>query len=143
MRKLLTFVFGLFLATGATADGAEIKVISAKAAGLFLGELAPKFERVSGNKVNISYDEAGIVRKRILGGEAFDVTFLPAGWEEVRNTLVSDPVAIGHSDLGMAVLSTAPTPDTSTNEAGRFWPPSRLSIPIQRRVASLGFCSRK
>jgi len=91
--------------------------VSAKAAGLFLGELAPQFEQVSGNKVNISYDEAGIVRKRILDGEAFDVTFLPAGWEEVRKTLVSDPVAIGHSYLGMAVLSTAPKPDTSTNEA--------------------------
>jgi hypothetical protein len=52
-----------------------------------------------------SYDEAGIVRKRILGGEAFDVTFFPAGWDEVRKALASDPVAIAHSDLGMAVLS--------------------------------------
>ena len=115
--KLLIFAVGLVVATRPTADGAEIKVISAKAAGLFLGELAPQFERVTGNKVNISYDEAGIVRKRILDGEVFDVTFLPAGWEEVRKTLASDPVAIGHSDLGMAVLSSAPKPDTSTNEA--------------------------
>ena len=117
MHKLLIFAVGLVVATGATANGAEIKVISAKAAGLFLGELAPQFERVTGNKITISYDEAGIVRKRILDGEAFDVTFLPAGWEEVRKTLTSDPVAIAHSDLGMAVLSTAPKPDTSTNEA--------------------------
>ena len=117
MQKLFTLAVGLFVAIGATAEGAEIKIISAKAAGLILGELAPQFERVTGNKVIISYDEAGIVRKRILGGEAFDVTFLPAGWEEVRKVLASDPVAIGHSDLGMAVLSTAPKPDTSTNEA--------------------------
>ena len=115
--KLLTIAVGLFVATGATADGAEIKVISAKAAGLFLGELAPQFERLTGNKVTISYDEAGVVRKRILGGEAFDLSFLPAGWEEVRKALASDPVAIAHSDLGMAVLSTVPKPDTSTNEA--------------------------
>ena len=117
MHKLFTFAVGVFVAIGATAEGAEIKIISAKAAGLFLKELAPQFERVTGNKVIISYDEAGIVRKRILGGEALDVTFLPAGWEEVRKLLASDPVAIGHSDLGMALLSTVPKPDTSTNEA--------------------------
>jgi len=117
VHKLFTFAVGVFVAIGATAEGAEIKIISAKAAGLFLKELAPQFERVTGNKVIISYDEAGIVRKRILGGEALDVTFLPAGWEEVRKLLASDPVAIGHSDLGMALLSTVPKPDTSTNEA--------------------------
>jgi molybdate transport system substrate-binding protein len=117
VRRLLAIAVELFVATGATADGAEIKVISAKAAGLFLRELAPEFELVTGNKVTISYDEAGIVRKRILGGEAFDVTLLPAGWVEVRKALASNPVAIAHSDLGMAVLSTAPKPDTSTSEA--------------------------
>jgi molybdate transport system substrate-binding protein len=117
MHKLLTLVVGLFVVPAVSAHGAEIKIISAKAAGLFLGELAPQFERATGNKVNISYDEAGIVRRRILGGEDFDVTFLPAGWEEVRKSLASDPVAVGHSDLGMAVLSTAPKPDTTTNEA--------------------------
>ena len=41
MRKLIAVAVGLFVATGATADGAEIKVISAKAAGLFLGETRP------------------------------------------------------------------------------------------------------
>ena len=116
-KLLLAFAVGLLVATAVAADGAEIKIISAKAAGLFLGELAPQFERATGNKVSISYDEAGIVRRRILGGEDFDVTFLPAGWEEVRKALANDPVAIGHSDLGMAVLSTAPKPDTSTNDA--------------------------
>ena len=116
MRRLLAIAVAFFV-TGTTADGAEIKVISAKAAGLFLGELAPQFERATGNKVTISYDEAGIVRKRIISGEAFDVTVLPAGWDQVRKTLASDPVTIAHSDLGMAVLSTAPKPDTSTSEA--------------------------
>jgi len=117
MNKLVAFTVGLFVAAGATADAAEIKIISAKAAGLILDELAPQFERATNNKVSISYDEAGIVRKRILGGEAFDVTFLPAGWGEVRGKITSDPIAIGHSDLGMAVLSTVPKPDTSSNEA--------------------------
>jgi hypothetical protein len=103
---------------------------------LFLRELAPQFERVTGNKVTISHDEAGVVRKRILGGEAFDVTFLPVGWEEIRKTLASDPVAIGHSDLGMAVLSTAPSPTPARirQQSECCWPSSRLFTPIQRRA---------
>ena len=53
VRKLLAIAVGLFVAIGAMAGGAEIKIISAKAAGLFLGELAPQFERVTGNRVTI------------------------------------------------------------------------------------------
>jgi molybdate transport system substrate-binding protein len=143
VNKLVAFAVGLFVAAGATADAAEIKIISAKAAGLILDELAPQFERATNNKVSISYDEAGIVRKRIMGGETFNVTFLPAGWEQVRGKIISDPIAIGHSDLGMAVLSTVPKPDTSSNEATkRTLLSSRSSIPIPRRAASLEFCSR-
>jgi molybdate transport system substrate-binding protein len=117
MHKLAAFTVGLLIAAEAAANAAEIRILSAKAAGLILEELAPQFERVSHNKVTISYDEAGIVRQRILGGEAFDATFLPAGWNEVRAKIAGDPIAIGHTDLGMAVLAAVPKPDTSSNEA--------------------------
>jgi molybdate transport system substrate-binding protein len=118
MHKLVAFTVGLLTATGA-ANAAEIKVLSAKAARLILEELAPQFERVTNNKVTINYDEAGIVRQRILRGETFDVTFLPAGWDEVRPKIAGAPIAIGHTDLRMAVLATMPKPDTSSNDAAK------------------------
>src|SRR5712691_7909547 len=31
--------------------------------------------------------------------------------------IAGDPIAIGHTDLGMAVLATVPKPDTSSNDA--------------------------
>src|SRR5262245_66180932 len=108
MNKLVAFTVGLFVAAGATADAAEIKIISAKAAGLILDELAPQFERATNNKVSISYDEAGIVRKRILGGEAFDVTFLPAGGGEGRGKINNEQKANGKFKLGAVWPSTLP-----------------------------------
>ena len=98
-----------------TASAAEIKVLSANGAKLILTALVPEFERTTNNKVTIDYGEARIVRNRILDGEAFDVTFRPAGWEELREKIVGDPVGIGHTDLGMAVLANTPKPDTTSS----------------------------
>lgn len=117
MYKLNVFTVGLLMATGASVNAAEIKVVSANGARLILEALAPQFERETNNKVTISYNEAGILRKRILDGEAFDVTFLPSGWDELRGKISGAPVGIGHTDLGMAVLASMPKPDTSTNDA--------------------------
>jgi|ERR1051325_2838386 molybdate transport system substrate-binding protein len=117
MRKLSLLGLGLLLLTGAGAKAAEIAVISANGARLILEALTPGFERATGNKLTISYGEAGILRKRILDGEAFDVALLPAGWDEIRAKLSGDPVAIGHTDFGMAVSANAPKPDTSSSDA--------------------------
>ena len=54
MCKLLTFAIGLFVAAGTTANSAEIKIISAKAAGLILGVLAPQFEQTKATKLPLA-----------------------------------------------------------------------------------------
>jgi molybdate transport system substrate-binding protein len=110
---------GLVLMTMAGASAAEVRVLSAKGASLFLDELASQFERATGNKVSISYGEAGIIRKRLLAGEACDLTIVPAGWDTIRGKIVGDPVPIAHADLGMGVLANVPKPNISTNDAAR------------------------
>jgi molybdate transport system substrate-binding protein len=117
MHKLTAFVVGLLIVTGASVNAAEIKVLSANGAKLILEALVPQFERETNSKVVISYNEAGILRKRILDGEDFDVTFLPAGWDELRGKVSGQFVAIAHTDFGMAVAASMPKPDTNTNEA--------------------------
>jgi molybdate transport system substrate-binding protein len=104
-----------FLA-GASAQAAEIKVLSANGAKLILEALVPQFESETNNKVTTSYDEGGVLRKRIRDGEAFDVTFLPAGWDEIEDNIDGDPIAIANAELGMAVLADAPMPDTSSSD---------------------------
>jgi len=117
VHRLSVFAIGMLVAASAGANAAELKVLSAKAPRQFLEELVPQFERATNHKVIVSYDEAGIVRKRILDGDAFDVTVLPAGWDEVRAKIAGDPIGIGHTDFGMAVLASVPKPDTSSNDA--------------------------
>ena len=62
---------------GAVANAAEVKVLPSVALTSALNELAPQFERATGNKVTIGYSLAADVRKRILEGETADVIILP------------------------------------------------------------------
>jgi molybdate transport system substrate-binding protein len=116
--KFLSIASGVALTflAGASAQAAEIKVLSANGAKLILEALVPQFESETNNKVTTSYDEGGVLRKRILDGEAFDVTFLPAGWDEIEDNIDGDPIAIANAELGMAVLADAPMPDTSSSD---------------------------
>jgi molybdate transport system substrate-binding protein len=96
------------------SEAAEVKVLSAFGAKLIVDELIPEFERASGHKVTVAYGQAGAMRKRILDGEPFDLTILPAGWNEIQGKLVAQPLAIVHADLGMAVRAGDAKPDTDT-----------------------------
>jgi len=114
MHKAFVFGVGLLVTLVTNASAAEIHVLSANAAKLLIEDLVPPFERLTKNTVIVSYDEPGIIRQRILAGEKFDLTILPTGWDEVRRKLAHAPVAIGHTDFGMAVAATTPKPDTSS-----------------------------
>ena len=100
-----------------SSNTAEIKVLSANGVTLILDELATSFEQSTNNKLTIRYDEAGVIRREILKGDYFDVTILPAGWDEIRSKIAGDPIAIAHADLGIGVLATVPRPDTGSNDA--------------------------
>src|SRR4051794_3885879 len=69
-------LFCYFASTGAP-HAAEIKVLSVNGVKLVLPDLVSNFERGTGHKVTVSLGEAGVLRKRIEDGEAFDVAILP------------------------------------------------------------------
>jgi molybdate transport system substrate-binding protein len=118
-HKLLSITLAVVvvLITAASAKAAEIRVLSANGARLMLEALVPQFESETNHRVTTEYGEAGVLRGRILEGEDFDVTVLPSGWAELRGMIADDPVAIAHTDFGMAVLADVPTPDTSSSDA--------------------------
>ena len=67
-------LFSAFVTTqGAGADAAEVKVLTSVALTSALDELAPQFERATGNKLAIGYGLIAEIRKRILDGESADV----------------------------------------------------------------------
>jgi molybdate transport system substrate-binding protein len=106
-------------ASGAAA--AEIKVLTAGAFKQVLLALVPDFEKQSGHKVIVDNGTAGQLKKRIEGGEAFDVAVItPAVVDE---QIAKGKIAAGSRrnlasvGVGVVVKQGAPKPDTSTVEA--------------------------
>jgi molybdate transport system substrate-binding protein len=58
------------------AQAADLKVLSAGALRLLMQELAPDFEKTSGNRLVLDFATAGGVEQRIAAGEAVDVAIL-------------------------------------------------------------------
>jgi molybdate transport system substrate-binding protein len=106
---------------GAGAEAAEIKVLTSVALTSALDELAPQFERATGNKLNIGYSLIADIKKRIIAGETADVIILsrPA----MDDLQKQDKIAPGsiadvvETPLAVAVRAGAPKPDISSADA--------------------------
>jgi molybdate transport system substrate-binding protein len=106
-------------ATGA-AMAAEIRVLSAGAVEPGLRAAAAAFRKQSGDDVNITFNTAPEIRKRIVGGDAFDVVIAPpAALDEFAGSgkVTTDRVNLGRVGLGVAVRPGAPVPDISSSDA--------------------------
>jgi len=60
----------------AVADPVEISVLTSVALTSALDELAPQYERASGNKLKIGYSLIADIKKRVIAGETADVIML-------------------------------------------------------------------
>jgi molybdate transport system substrate-binding protein len=114
-------VIALLLCTFAgAAVGAEISVLSAGAVEPGLRAAAGAYARQSGNGVKITFNTAPEIRKRIEGGETFDVVLAPpAALDEFAKAgkITPDQVSLGKVGLGVAVRPGADLPDISSTEA--------------------------
>jgi molybdate transport system substrate-binding protein len=103
------------------SQAAELKVLTSVALTNALNELAPIFEKGTGNKLTINYDLAAVQRKRVLDGERADVIILtPAMMEELakQNKLApGNIVNIAGTPVAVAVRTGAPKPEISTADA--------------------------
>src|SRR5262249_60314900 len=86
-----------------------------------LGELVPRFEQSSGQKVIITYAPALALADRLKHGEATDVALVgePAASELVKLGIFApgSKVAIARVGVGVFVRKGDPKPDISTSEA--------------------------
>ena len=109
---------GLITAQGVAA--AEVKVLTAGAMKQVVLAVVPQFEQQTGHKVTVSNDTAGVLQKRIDGGEAFDLAIITPA--VVDDLITKGKIATPRTDLarvgvGVAVKSGTPAPDISTVEA--------------------------
>jgi len=117
VHRAAGFVIAL-LAVSTCAQAADIKVLSGNGAKAAVSELAAQFERASGHKVSIRFEVNVATKRRIEGGEAFDVAILnpPVLDDLIRQGRVvrETRAVIGRAGIGVGVREGAPKPDIST-----------------------------
>ena len=74
---VLVSVSSVFFDKGSVASAAEINVLSASGMREVMTELHAALERAAGQRVTMSFAEAGDLRRRIREGEVGDVIVLP------------------------------------------------------------------
>src|SRR5260221_11440188 len=129
------------LTTGA-AMAAEIRVLSAGAVGPGLRAAAAAFKKQSGHDVNIAFNTAPEIRKRIGGGEAFDVVIAPpAALDEFAGAgkVAAERANLGRVGMGVAVRPGAPVPDISSGGALKRSVLAADSVGFNRASSGLYF----
>ncbi len=102
------------------AQAAEIRVLASTAVKTTLEELGPQFEKATGNKVDLEFAPAAVLKVKIEQGAAFDVAILTA---PVTDALAGEGkidavrTTIAHSGIGVAIHKGAAKPDIGTTEA--------------------------
>ena len=105
----------------AVAPAPTVKVLTSVALTSALDELAPQFERTTGNKVTIGYSLMADIKKRVLAGEGADVIILsrPAMDElQKQGKLAPGTIAnIASTPVAVAVRAGASKPDIGSGDA--------------------------
>lgn len=122
-RRIAQIMIGLLALAALSQRGtaAEIKVLTAGAMRGVLAELLPPFEKATGHAVTLDNATAGVLAKRIEGGEAFDVAIIPPkvvdGLTGKGRLLRDGRADVAKVGIGVAVKEGAAVPDIGTVDA--------------------------
>src|SRR6185312_15144655 len=112
-RGLIVFALALS-GFASSAFAAEVKVLTAGAFKQVVLELVPDYEKQTGNKVVVDNDTAGALKKRIEGGEAFDVAVITPGVVDelagAGKIAAGSRVNVASVGVGVVVKDGAPKP---------------------------------
>jgi molybdate transport system substrate-binding protein len=104
-----------------STDGAmEIVVIGPTGARMSVEQLAPGFEAKTGYKIKGTFAASGLIKKKVIDGEPFDVSILlmPIVDALATGNLVESSVQrLASVPIALAIKKGAPRPDVSTPEA--------------------------
>ena len=120
---------------------AEIKVLTSVALTSALGELAPQYERATGNKLKIGYSLIADIKKRIIAGETADVIILSRPvMEELQKQDKFAPVAsemlrVRRSHWRYVQVRRNRTSARSTRLSVRCSLPNLLSMQTRQKAA--------
>jgi molybdate transport system substrate-binding protein len=105
----------------AVAEPVEVTVLTSVALTSAMDELAPQFERATGNKLKIGYSLIADIKKRVIAGESADVIMLsrPA-MDDLRKQDKFAPgsvIDVAGTPVAIAAKAGAPKPDISSADA--------------------------
>ncbi|MBV9686583.1 MAG: substrate-binding domain-containing protein, partial [Alphaproteobacteria bacterium] len=119
--QLLVAILALISGFSAEVAGAEIKVLCSGAMRGVLQQLAPVFEKSSGNKLIIEYATAGKVEEKVAANDAIDVAVLTKPRAEklvhAAKLVGGTTTGVARVPIGLAVKKGSPHPDISSVEA--------------------------
>jgi molybdate transport system substrate-binding protein len=100
------------------ANAETITVLSSNGFRAVLQELAPQFEKATGNQLAVTFSVAAELKKRIDGGEVFDLAILtPTLMDDLikQGTIVrGSRTALARTGMAIAVRRGATKPDVHT-----------------------------
>lgn len=119
-------------------SGIEIKVVSTTAMKTVFEDLAPAFERATGNRTSVELGPSLRLEKELAEGKAADVAIVSRkGVDDLmaRGRLAAgSAVHIADSTIGVAVAKGAPKPDISSSESFKRAMLAAKSIACSRPV---------
>jgi len=140
MLSLVRVAVVVAYALGATANAAEIKVLSTVGVKSVVDELGPQFERETGHKLAITFGIANVMRKQIEAGESFDLAIMTApvadALIEQGKLVAATRTDIARGGIGIAVRAGAPKPDIGSVEGLKRVLLDADSIAYSRQGAS-------
>ena len=111
----------MILAQAGAARSAELKIFGSRVTKMMMADVGPGFERSTGLTPVVVTDVAAVMKRRIEGGEPFDLAVLVNFQTDdliKSGKLVADSrTDIMRAGIGVAVKRGAPKPDISTTEA--------------------------
>ena len=118
--RCAALIAGALSLAAPVANAAEVKVLSAGAFKQVVLALVPEFQSQTGNTVTVDNGTTGQLKKRIDGGEAFDIVVItPAVVDEMiasGKVVAGSDVKLVGVGIGVVVKEGAPKPDISTVE---------------------------
>ena len=120
-RVAAALVLGIALMQSAVASAERITVLCSNGFKAVLQEVAPHFEKPTKHELAISYSLSAELRRRIEGGERFDVAILTPGLmdEMIKGGHISakSRAVLARSPMAIAIRRGAPKPDVRTVDA--------------------------
>jgi molybdate transport system substrate-binding protein len=104
-----------------SAGAAELKVLASNGTRAVMNELGRQYQAATGHKLIMDFDVVAPLKRRVDGGEAFDVVILsPPAIDDLlkQGKVAADTRApVGRTGLAVGTRNRAPKPDITSVEA--------------------------